>query len=76
MNKCNTHFVEKKSLVPMRMTPCRRRLKQTSTVGGLALHLGNNDPYVILLPSHPSSSFLIAVDIVILTGVGKAREKQ
>jgi hypothetical protein len=38
----------------MQMIPCRRRLKQTSTVGGLTLHLGNNDPYVIPACSLPS----------------------
>lgn len=31
------------------------------TVAGLASRLGNNDPYVILVSSHPSTSTLIAV---------------
>lgn len=76
MIKCNTRVVGKESLGPIKMTLRRRRLKQTSTVGGLASHLGNNDLYVILLSSHPSTSFLSAVDTVILADVGKAWAKQ
>lgn len=44
---------EKRSL--SKLNPCCR-LEWNMTVGGLASRLGNNDPCVILLPSHPSSS--------------------
>jgi len=49
---------EKQRIVLAKRMPCR--LKWTSTVGGLAARLGNNDPYVILLP-HPSTLILIRV---------------
>ena len=74
MNQGNNHDVnlvsEKQTIVLAKTMPCR--LKWTSTVGGLAARLGNNDPYVILLLPHPSTLTLIRVISEIFVLVQKA----